>query len=324
MHKLKGLRLHLSTLAMIFCGALVLSANGNADREFLKNSRAELKRLEEISQQKNITESPAKTFNPAFKNTFILPKPGRHPVQRRTQKTEEEKSAENQEQNWLLTGMEKLSGIKNLTEEEKKRLLDPHSGLRLVDRYVLEQEMTGIRKETPGNRGGNDYIESDVNSIFDFNYLNPLSDLGDLNIQNRHRSLHNQNNMRLISPLDDLTQIISTFEGGAGYHNPFITQNNTVFQMQQFGELPVNSNIEAPLQGVNPYLNNQEFSMPASTKLSSGNSVTTPSNYDINPDSFKKLNDNSIDPADSNAAKNRTYQPPEDKLKKYLPQLDSF
>tara|TARA_B100000949_G_C13927052_1_gene303227 strand:+ start:340 stop:528 length:189 start_codon:yes stop_codon:yes gene_type:complete len=41
--------------------------------------------------------------------------------------------------------MEKLSGINLLTEDEKKRLLEPGSELCLINRYVLTEEMTGIK-----------------------------------------------------------------------------------------------------------------------------------------------------------------------------------
>ena len=120
----KRLNLPLWILAMCFFWVLSLYANGDADREFLKNSRAELKRLDEISQQKNNIEDPTATLNSGSDLTYVSPSRGGYSVSAIPQKTEEEKRAE---------------------EEEKKRLLEPGSELRLINRYVLTEEMTGIK-----------------------------------------------------------------------------------------------------------------------------------------------------------------------------------
>lgn len=97
--------------------------------------------------------------------------------------------------------MEKLSGIKLLTEDEKKRLLKPGSRLRLIDRYVLAEEIAGIKNEVKANEGNNDYSDS----ISEYYSLNPLNNPSDLSILNPYYSGNTQNNLMLTSPLGDFT-----------------------------------------------------------------------------------------------------------------------
>ncbi len=302
------------------CLFWVLSPYANGNREFLMNSRAELKRLDEISQQKNNIDDPKGTINSGLDLSYVPPSRGGHSVSAIPQKTEEEERAEKEEKNWLLYGMEKLSGIKLLTEDEKKQLLEPGSGLRLIDRYVLAEEMAGIKTEGHGNEGNDDYSDS----ISDFNSLNPLNNLSDLSVLNLYHSDNTQNMLMLTSPLGDFTPSASLFEGETSYKKPVVTLYNGTDHLQQLGNSPLNSHIGSSSEVINPYLNNQEITVTTTFNLPKADIIPNSANIDFNRRSINNSDDILIKPVEVSTAKDRTYQPAEDKLKKYLPQLDSF
>ena len=320
MSYIKRLNLPLWILAMCLFWVLSLYANGNTDREFLKNSRAELKRLDEISQQKNNIDDPKVTINSGLDLSYVPPSRGGHSVSAIPQKSEEEESAEEEEKNWLLYGMEKLSGIKLLTEDEKKRLLEPGSGLHLIDRYVLAEEMAGIKTEGQGNEGNDDYSDS----ISDFNSLNPLNNLSDLSILNLYHPDNTQNILMLTSPLGDFNPLASFIESEINYGKPVISLYNGTDPLQQLGISPLNSRIGPSSEVINPYLNNQEITVTTTFNLPKADIIPNSANIDFNRRSINNSDDILIKPVEVSTAKDRTYQPAEDKLKKYLPQLDSF
>ena len=320
MSYIKRLNLPLWILAMCLFWVLTLYANGDADREFLKNSRAEFKRLDEISQQKNNIDDPKGTINSGLDLSYVPPSRGGNSVSAITQKSEEEESAEEEEKNWLLYGMEKLSGIKLLTEDEKKRLLEPGSGLHLIDRYVLAEEMAGIKTEGQGNEENT----NDSDSISDFNSLNPLNNLSDLSILNLYHPDNTQNILMLTSPLGDFNPSASLFEGEISYKKPVVTLYNETDHLQQLGNSPLNSGIGSSSEVINPYLNNQEITVTTTFNLPKADKNPNPVNSIFKTRSFNNSDNILIKPVEINTAKDRTYQPAEDNLKKYLPQLDSF
>ena len=97
MPDVKRLNWPLWILAMCLFWVLSLYANGDADREFLKNSRAELNRLDEISQQKNNIGNPTATLNSGLDLSYVPPSRGGHSVSAIPQKTEEEERAEEED-----------------------------------------------------------------------------------------------------------------------------------------------------------------------------------------------------------------------------------
>ena len=316
----KRLNLPLGILAMCLFWVLSLYANGDADREFLKNSRAELKRLDDISQEKNNIDDPKATINSGLDLSYVPPSRGGHSVSAIPQKTEEEERAEEEEENWLLYGMEKLSGIKILTEDEKKQLFEPGSGLLLIDRYVLAEEMAGIKNEVEANKGNDDYSDS----ISDFNSLNPLNILSDLSVLNLYHSDSTQNMLMLTSHLGDFTPSASLFEVETRYKKPVVTLYNGTDHLQQLGSSPLNSQNGSSSEVINPYLDNQEITVTTTFNLPKADKNPYSAKIDFNRRSINNSDDILINPAEIGPAKDRTYQPAEDKLKKYLPQLDSF
>jgi hypothetical protein len=320
MHNVKRLNLPLWILAMCLFVASTLYANGDVDREFLKNSRAELKRLDELSQEKDNIGDPKVTLNSGLDLTFVIPTPGEHSVSTIPQKTEEEERAEEDEKNWLLVGMEKLSGIKILTENEKKSLLEPGSGLRLIDRYVLEQEIAGIKNEEQAGEGKTDYSELD----YDINFWNPLSNLGDLSILNLYHSANRQNVLMFTSPLDEFNPLASLIEGGSINGKLDGTEYYRTEQLQQFRNSPINTKTELSSQAINPYLNDLEIPVTATYRLPGADKISNSANIDYNPGRLNISDGVLIKPVENYTVKERTYQPTEDNLNKYLPQLDSF
>lgn len=320
MTNVERLNLPLWILAMCLLGTLTLYADGGADREFLKNSRAELKRLDELSQEKNNIGNPKITINSGLDLTFVAPPPGEHSVSAIPQKTEEEKRAEEDEKNWLLVGMEKLSGIKILTESEKKSLLEPGSGLRLIDRYVLEQEMAGIKNEGKEGEENTDYSALD----YDTNYWNPLMNIDDLGVLNLHHSANLQKTLMLTTTLDEFNPLASLFEGESINRKLVVTQYDETEQLQQFRNSPLNAQTNSPSQAINPFLNIQEIPVTDTYRLPGAMEIPISGNKEYNRSSYKISDDVINKPVEIRPFKERTYQPTEDKLKKYLPQLDSF
>ena len=74
-------------------------------------------------------------------------------VQKRTDTRDEEEKERDKEEaetkrNWLVDGVEKMSGEKKLTENERKALLEPGSGTRLIDRMVATREDQEAKQST--------------------------------------------------------------------------------------------------------------------------------------------------------------------------------
>ncbi len=312
-------------LSFTLCVVIVLFADENTDREFLKNSRDELKRLKEISQKPdNVSEVGDSPFARPFKQAPVLPMPGIRTLSAIQEKMNNESQSSDKENNWLLSGINKLSGVETPTDEEKKDLLEMKGELSLLDRFVLEQELTknndriALVHELDDESNGDIFEQSNI--MFGNRPGGGFFDLGNIESQSDHTFLGEPSDLAINPYLDNLERYFLTIDlrGNAPLSLNMQTDHNP-----QDWQLPSTSATSGLREGSkslkfnNSYLRERSFAIELSGPMPGRNENLTSKNKYSRPDRLSESLDPHHSPVNTRTVNERTYKPPEDNLKKW-------
>lgn len=147
---------------LFFLGAGLLFSDQDSGDEFRELAREELDRLKKLSDDREKVRDAVDTgdlFKGVVQPPLIVYSSLTESKEEGEQDDEEEEKEKEETRNWLVEGVEKLSGDRKLTEEEKASLLDPRSGTRLIDRIVAERDARESERKAREKNKADDFSD---------------------------------------------------------------------------------------------------------------------------------------------------------------------